>query len=418
MVLTNGKIILLLTLVLMAFSGHDENNFRALDLEDSLKVIENNKKESVQTIDPITIFNDKEFLNASQTYSWTGNGTVTNPFIIENYIINLQNSSLIGINIQNTTYSFTIQNVKITGGYAGILLNGVSNASVLANEATNNTRGFLFMNITNSLIQDNLAFSNNHTGFEFRYINHANSVMQNRAINSSIGFGVLSSTSILFQNNVIEKNEKSGFRLFESHQNTINENTISESEHGIEIFFSDSNLFNNNTISFCFDGIFVESDSNYNNFIYNIVHSNNNNGFTLNWGNNNNFDFNNGYNNQNNGFSIFYGSYNSFLNNLVSDNSNYGFYLSNNTKDNTLTNNTGCGNFNGSIVNESESNNLIQNVFADTCIVSSTTSISQSSNQSSSNTTSEEIPGFIISFSLFFSILGLTIIRYRTRKEI
>lgn len=86
-------------------------------------------------VDTISIHSNDEFLYKSQLYNWIGNGSLTNPFLIQNYYLNLSNQSLIGINIQNTTYHFVIENVTIIGGSAGFLLNGVTNAHIRNNTA-------------------------------------------------------------------------------------------------------------------------------------------------------------------------------------------------------------------------------------------------------------------------------------------
>ena len=97
--------------------------------------------------DSIAIFGNEEFLNNSKSYNWEGNGLVSNPIIIRDYVFNLHNESLIRINIQNTTYHFEIKNVTVNGGYTGILLNGVSNANIINNTMINNRKGFIFVNI-------------------------------------------------------------------------------------------------------------------------------------------------------------------------------------------------------------------------------------------------------------------------------
>lgn len=91
---------------------------------------------------PIRIENNSDF----SLYSFPGNGTVDNPYIIEN--LSISNGSISNIVIINSSAHFIIRNFVldgISGNYTGISLTNVSNAQIINNSISKTSIGiFLF----------------------------------------------------------------------------------------------------------------------------------------------------------------------------------------------------------------------------------------------------------------------------------
>lgn len=98
---------------------------------------------------PIFIAGDAGFTAANGVIS--GSGTPADPYVISGWSINA--SSANGIDIQNTTASFTIRAVDVhwgkIGGYAGVRFLNVANGVLDTSVVSNNTPGFQVQDSTN-----------------------------------------------------------------------------------------------------------------------------------------------------------------------------------------------------------------------------------------------------------------------------
>jgi parallel beta-helix repeat protein len=108
--------------------------------------------------EPFNITSDADF----ETQSWPGNGSETNPYLIEN--LNITTNSSACIWIMNTTSHFIIQNCVLKSpfyiyvGYQPIFpltLTNVSNGVVRANEIIESSAGISGLQISSCLISDN-----------------------------------------------------------------------------------------------------------------------------------------------------------------------------------------------------------------------------------------------------------------------
>ncbi len=93
-----------------------------------------------------------------------GDGSINNPFLLENLTINATKSpTKCGIIIQNSkNYYFTIKNVTVftqavpTGFYdAGIKLDNSNNGTIIQNNCSRNSRGIVLLNCENTTIRNN-----------------------------------------------------------------------------------------------------------------------------------------------------------------------------------------------------------------------------------------------------------------------
>ncbi|GAI97314.1 unnamed protein product, partial [marine sediment metagenome] len=170
--------------------------------------------------DSISISN-WETINA--TYDWCrGNGTVENPYIIENIYLDAQNLGS-GIEIRNSNAYFTIKNCTLLGSSlgsfpifnAGIALKNTNNGLIISNDCSNN-RG--------------------------------------------AGIDLYKSDDNIIIDNTVTFNEWEGIRIYESDNNNLSENTIEEhyySQPGIYLFESlnthiEANKIKNNNRGFEF----------------------------------------------------------------------------------------------------------------------------------------------------------------------
>ena len=191
----------------------------------------------------ISAFNESIFIDGNNTFAakaisegWSGDGSLNDPYIIENYTI--QALSEHGIEIRNTNLHFIIRNVSITNGrsnyYHGIYLYNVTNGILENNTADNNLAGFLLVDSDNNTLNDNVAINNLH-GFRFWHSN--NNTLTNSTANSNLEYGIYLDNS---NYNNITRNT-----LFFNELGSIFEvdcvgNEISDNVYSPETFFLES----------------------------------------------------------------------------------------------------------------------------------------------------------------------------------
>jgi len=175
-------------------------------------------------------------------YSWTkisegndwcsGSGTIEDPYIIENIIIDGQNSGSC-ITIRNSRAYFIIRNCTLynTGGRrfnwaAGIRLINTRNGNVLENNSSfNNGDGILEICGNNNNFSKNTVNYNSHHGIRSWFSDYNN-----------------------FLENEIKFNEINGMNFWFSDLNTINKNAIDYNQNGISFIFSNNNSITSNYI--------------------------------------------------------------------------------------------------------------------------------------------------------------------------
>ncbi|MHA2054454.1 MAG: NosD domain-containing protein, partial [Candidatus Hodarchaeales archaeon] len=151
-----SKIIVLVAIIifLMFPVNNDLNSLRELphsfELENQLPV--RNKLSSLTVSDPIVVSGNNDFDLKASTYGWSGNGTSSNPYIIENLSIINNTGSTYGISISTTRY-FVIRNnyIEMTGvGSSGIYFSSVNNVGTIYNNTLfNNTLYSIYLSSSN-----------------------------------------------------------------------------------------------------------------------------------------------------------------------------------------------------------------------------------------------------------------------------
>lgn len=239
---------------------------------------------------PITIDGNGAFYNMSILYSWSGSGTATSPYLINNIDITSNSDNTPGISVKNTNVYFIIENSYFStngtnsssiyfenvtnavltnntfdafvgsSGYSniGVDLTSSSNINMTLNTIQDRSYGIYINNTVgklNYLISTN-TFKNNNYGIQALKTYNLN-IIQNTFFNNTYSTMVTAQTPIL---------------------NTISDNIYNSSndQYGINVFGNDTLITNNHVYGFQY-GIYTGSSSNLtitNNYVYNSSVSN------------------------------------------------------------------------------------------------------------------------------------------------
>jgi len=204
--------------------------------------------------------------------SWcTGSGTEGDPYIIENLIIDGENSGKC-IAIYNSEEHFIIRNCTVYNAGsdfwdAGIRLENVTNGKIIGNNCSNNKVGIYLVESSFNFLLTNLAFN----GYSGIYLNDTcgNNVISENTLYNNTNYGV-AFYALSFQNeeckdntisrNLITENQQRGIFLSEADDNEITENTISNnSAEGIYLYNCDNTtIYKNYLIG---NGLHAKDDS-------------------------------------------------------------------------------------------------------------------------------------------------------------
>ncbi len=272
----------------------------------------------------ILIDGNSDFASQSVIEGWAGNGSQTNPYIIEGYDINA--STAAGIEIKNTDVYFVIRDSYIHDGgtsYYGIILRNVINGEIKDSYLSNNDGGIAnYAGGSNNKIFNNTIYSSD--GYAIILYGSTNTVSDNNISYNKYGLYLRGSANTIF-NNSIYSNNYDGIYIGGS-SNTISNNSISNNNNGIKFdLSSEGNLISNNIIySNNNDGIYLDGSSNT---ISNNSISNNNDGIYLD-GVSNIISNNSIYSNKNDGIKTYPTSrYHIISNNSIYSNNYDGIYL-------------------------------------------------------------------------------------------
>ena len=118
----------------------------------------NNSQNSYTTIEDIIIFTDSEFEN----YSFSGNGSKNNPYIIENYNVSPLMDWYNAIEIAFTTSYFVIRNCLISSANTGILIGEIANGTcTIENNVFTNTDVCIQISESDGIIiEGNIGYNN------------------------------------------------------------------------------------------------------------------------------------------------------------------------------------------------------------------------------------------------------------------
>jgi len=168
---------------------------------------------------PIMIDSNADFI----AYGCTGNGTIDNPYIIQELNITAIGATISGIKVTTTTAYFEIKNCLILSEYIGILLNQVAfgTGKIIDNICISSTEdgGGILLSSTNGC---------NITG--------------NECANFMAGIHLNNAGSNIIDSNIILNNHYQGINIRNSDSNNITYNLIFDSEeHGLALIVSSYN---------------------------------------------------------------------------------------------------------------------------------------------------------------------------------
>ncbi|MFX1313872.1 MAG: right-handed parallel beta-helix repeat-containing protein, partial [Promethearchaeota archaeon] len=245
-------------------------------------------------------------------YSWcTGSGTLSDPYVIADLIIDGGNSGSC-IFIQNTIDYFIIRNCTVYNSGsnwkapfidAGILMYSVCNGTLINNNCSFNQNG-IYMDLcdNNTILGNNFTF-NDETGLFLTSDSSNNKILQN-TINNNKDTGIKYLGSGGWNNisgNIISSNNVDGIVLSGCNSNTISDNTCDKNgENGIHIgnmWETPNNTIKNNTITNNGRNGIYSFGSNNNSIKENRINNNKMHGISLEASNNfsiisNNINFN------------------------------------------------------------------------------------------------------------------------------
>ena len=170
-----------------------------------------------------------------------GNGTPENPYIIENYFIEITGYWRSGIHIHETNFSFIIRDCYVISEFIGIRFGAqsvIGTAKIYNNTCVSSTgdgKGIYFGQLSSCHIENNTL-----TNFEQ-------------------GIYLSSAHSCTIKNNIIKDNNCQGIYILHSYHNVIRDNLIKyNTEHGLAIVGVTS--FNNSVVNNTFlDNAYVTS---------------------------------------------------------------------------------------------------------------------------------------------------------------
>ena len=328
----------------------------------------------------ISISHSPIYINdADPGYNWsvaegagicTGNGTYSNPYLIEDFEINGAGLGVSCILIENSDVFFRIENCTAysssgSAGNSGIELYSVDNGQLIDNDCyTHGDSGIELDYCTNITISGN-TLSDNYAGIKIKRSSN-NTVSENTLDINGSGIWLDLSEDINISGNTINDGFYTGIRLGSSNNNTVSGNIANNNGGaGIRLLLSNNNTVSGNTASYnTRDGINLDS-SNDNTFSGNIANNNHDDGIYLDSSNNNTLSGNTGNSIDGGGIHLINSDSNTFSGNAASFNTNDGINLGT-SNDNTLLGNTANHNDNDGIdLKNSDDNAILGNNLLD-----------------------------------------------------
>lgn len=233
-----------------------ENN-GALEVQDEIN-FKNPKKSGDWNLQFIHI--DGNWSHTVGNYTWcSGDGSWTNPYIIENVTIDASSSpTRSGILINNSKNDyFIINNCNVYNagsGYndSGIKLENSNNGTITGCKCSNNGRFgiFLYNHCKNNTISGNTANENYNDGIYLFYDCDNNTISGNIA-NDNDNHGInlyYWCTHNIISNNTTNYNEWDGITIHISGYSIVSGNTANYNRYGIYLYSSNFNIVSGNIL--------------------------------------------------------------------------------------------------------------------------------------------------------------------------
>ena len=231
----NFKVILILIGLILFFQCIGFANLEVyLNNDHEERIDDKLKTNDFWTLGGITIYGNDSWANIALQMEWcSGSGNWSDPYIIQNVIINGQNNSEYGIKIWNSNVYFkiincTVYNVKyehVSSGCTAITLFNVKNGFLINNSFAFNERAIRLESCENLTIIGNNITNNVQTGL---YILHSdnNTICNNNILDTHFtGIYQASCKMNTFYNNSLKFNNNA-FQLDYSNRTIVSKNII------------------------------------------------------------------------------------------------------------------------------------------------------------------------------------------------
>lgn len=222
--------------------------------------------QGLKTHDLIEISSDNDFI----TQGWTGNGTASNPFIIEGIIIRAEYSCVM---ITNTTKYFEIRRCLFTheepsmGSGSALLFRNVTNGHVTGCYINETIIGILSLNSTNCQFTNNIVFGNQFYALDFEEYGQDILIANNTIhdVNFGISFNYESTNVTIRDNHIYDCYQ--GAYLMDAQSCNILHNRILRNNIGIVLTRGSCIIANNSIYGNDATGIHINS-GNASNTVY------------------------------------------------------------------------------------------------------------------------------------------------------
>lgn len=251
------------------------NNNESSEYSDAMNIYSENLKFS-KISGPIYINDNNPSFNWSVAKSagkCTGNGTFSEPYVIEDYVIDIGGFES-GIVIENSDVYFRIENCTVYNSgvitEAGIKLYEVNNGKIIDNICYLNNIGISLIHYsTNNTISGNTV-NNNDLGIVLDYSSN-NNISGNTATNNYRGIVLDYSSNSYVLGNTLNNNDYGIFTygVF----NTILGNSAINNDYGIYLYFGSDNYISDTAASYNDYGVYLHK-SDYNRIMENTVINN------------------------------------------------------------------------------------------------------------------------------------------------
>ncbi|MBY9002480.1 MAG: right-handed parallel beta-helix repeat-containing protein [Candidatus Lokiarchaeota archaeon] len=260
---SNIKIVLFTLVILFLFSSmckafsNEEINLVEFNEEPPNQIEELGSWNLIGT----TISVDNNWTAVEAAHDWcTGEGTESEPYLIENVTIDAQGSGSC-IKIQNSNDYFIIQNCSLyhSGSIpnAGITLYKVTNGKIINNYCYSNYNGICMEYSSYNTVSGNNASHNARGGLDLTDCDN-NTISGNIANSNYWGIALSQSDNNKVSDNTASYNYFEGISLWSSSDNNIvSGNVVSYNSMGIKLKFNDNNTVSGNTFSNNVNGIYM-----------------------------------------------------------------------------------------------------------------------------------------------------------------
>ena len=247
-IITIGIILAFLPMITTMFSFITGNSIESSKYSENHYIDKNLKLSKIS--EKIHLINNSGWITFKSTGNCTGNGNYTDPYVIEDLVIDANNTGS-GILIENSDVYFRIENCTVYNSRgslnAGIKLYNVTNAQLIDNNCSSNADGISLRFSYNNTISENTANNNYRNGIGL-YSSYNNTISENTANDNSDGMELDESDNNTISGNTANSNEWCGINLLYSDNNTISGNTANYNEvYGITLSRSNDNTISGNS---------------------------------------------------------------------------------------------------------------------------------------------------------------------------